>query len=92
MNKDHCIQVAMIKENGYYNYPTCSSKKCHRAILNISLSNSSLTGCECSHNGRKSYKNECDNDGYCVCKENFKGKTCEECSRGFYDFPNCYGQ
>ena len=47
--------------------------------------------CDCDVNGTEG--DICHvNGGQCPCKENYIGKKCDMCQRGYYDFPSCGGK
>lgn len=53
----------------------------------------SLTGCEdcnCKPEGVLNDYMQCDlNNGSCTCKTNVVGRHCDQCERGFYNYPYC---
>ena len=46
---------------------------------------------ECSCDPRGSNSTACDKEGMCKCRSNVNGPKCDECSDGFYNFPECKG-
>ena len=44
-----------------------------------------FTGCGCDKRG----SDDCDLDGNCICKVNFKGKKCHQCQDNYFRFPFC---
>ncbi|XP_028849375.1 laminin subunit alpha-5 isoform X2 [Denticeps clupeoides] len=52
-----------------------------------------LVGCEicnCSQPGVTTLDISCDtNSGQCSCKNNIIGRRCDQCTHGFYGYPNC---
>ena len=46
------------------------------------------SGCECHRQGSLSIM--CDQgNGQCSCRSSFRGRMCEQCAEGFYNFPAC---
>ena len=43
--------------------------------------------CECNEEG--SMDSTCNGDGQCTCKANIQGEICDNCTDGYFDFPNC---
>ena len=51
-----------------------------------------ILACDCNAFGSKA-GTTCDQvDGACTCIQNVAGQKCDECTIGFYDFPNCKGR
>ena len=46
--------------------------------------------CECNEEG--SMDSTCNGDGQCTCKANIQGEKCDNCTDGYFDFPNCRGR
>ena len=44
-----------------------------------------FTGCGCDKRG----SDDCDKDGNCICKINFKGEKCHQCQDNYFRFPFC---
>lgn len=58
--------------------------------LDIKIENAILfqyVACNCETHG--SIGISCNNDGQCLCSNNFDSKTCDQCKEGFYNFPAC---
>ena len=50
-------------------------------------------GCGCIKEGCENEEDVCDAEsGMCICKCNIKGKLCDQCVEGFFEFPNCHGK
>lgn len=45
----------------------------------------STTGCDCDVRGTKT----CMPTKECICRENFTGTKCDQCTAGYYNFPAC---
>ncbi|KAL5291286.1 epi-1 family protein [Megaselia abdita] len=46
--------------------------------------------CNCNRMGVENGAMQCDlNNGNCDCRQNIEGRACDQCSNGYYDFPNC---
>ena len=47
-------------------------------------------GCNCDRVG--SLSTDCDiTSGQCSCRQMYTGRQCNQCSKGFYSFPECKG-
>ena len=49
------------------------------------------TACQCNAYGTKDGLCEA-NGNQCPCKDNYVGAKCDQCARGFYNFPQCVGK
>lgn len=44
--------------------------------------------CDCNPTG--SLSDKCNQEtGNCSCKNNYRGRTCDICEHGYYDYPSC---
>ncbi len=50
-----------------------------------------FTACQCNPDGTKDGLCEA-NGNQCPCKDNYAGAKCDQCARGFYNFPQCVGK
>lgn len=53
-------------------------------IVNVCI----LSGCDCDVRGTKT----CMPTKECICRENFTGTKCDQCTAGYYNFPACIGR
>lgn len=50
-----------------------------------------VSGCNCD--GLGSHSSDCDvKDGQCRCRQMYTSRQCNQCSKGFYSFPECKGK
>lgn len=70
----------------YNKYKRVSLFKCVFILFKIHIILSSA--CECNPEGSSSEK--CDAEsGQCSCKNNYGGRTCDECQDGYSNYPEC---
>ena len=50
-----------------------------------------LTACQCNAFGTRDGLCQANGD-QCPCKDNYVGAKCDQCKRGYYNFPQCVGK
>ncbi|KAI1731321.1 laminin EGF domain-containing protein [Ditylenchus destructor] len=76
-------------EENFANHPERVSDYCKQKVFSLTSEfNTAALPCECNPQGSLDFT--CvEYGGQCKCKENVIGRTCDRCSPGFYNYPEC---
>lgn len=79
----NCVRTCTVGAVFKYKFLTC----CIRYYMEVRGRERNCMPCACDTTGSTS--TSCSADGKCNCLVNFGGKQCNQCSPGFYKYPEC---